>query len=133
MKEQHRRSERVAEAIREEVATLLAEGVRDPRISRLVTVTSVQITRDLRHATVHVSVLGDEKERADTLAGLADLAGHLRGRVGRALQLRAAPTFAFKYDESIQRAARIESLLAQVRESAPTTPPSPTPAPDADA
>ena len=122
MKEQHRRSERVAEAIREEVATFLSEGVRDPRVSRLVTVTSVEITRDLRHASIYVSVLGDEQERADTLAGLADLGGFLRGRVGRALQLRAAPTFAFKYDDSIQRAARIESLLAQVRDATPPTP-----------
>ncbi|MBI2796405.1 MAG: 30S ribosome-binding factor RbfA [Gemmatimonadetes bacterium] len=122
MKEQHRRSERVAEAIREEVATLLAEGVRDPRVSRLVTVTSVEVTRDLRHATVYVSVLGDDKARTDTLAGLADLGGHLRGRVGRALQLRSAPTFAFKYDDSIQRAARIDALLAQVREPAPPKP-----------
>ena len=119
---QQRRTERVAEAIREEVASALAAGVRDPRISRLVTVTAVEITRDLRHATVYVSVLGDEHERTQTLAGLADLAGYLRGHVGRALQLRSAPLFTFKYDESIARAARIEMLLAQVREPAPPPP-----------
>ena len=119
---QHRRTERVAEAIREEVASALAAGVRDPRISRLVTVTSVEITRDLRHATVYVSVLGDETERAQTLAGLHDLGGVLRGQVGRALQLRSAPAFTFKYDESIARAARIDALLAQVRDSTPPKP-----------
>ena len=119
---QHRRVERVAAAIREEVAGALAAGVRDPRISRLVTVTGVEITRDLRQATVYVSVLGDENERAQTLAGLQDLGGYLRGQVGRALQLRSAPAFTFKYDESIQRAARIDTLLAQVRDAAPPSP-----------
>ena len=119
---QQRRTERVAEAIRVEVATSLAAGARDPRISRLVTVTAVEITRDLRHATVYVSVLGDENERAQTLAGLADFGGYLRGHVGRALQLRSAPAFTFKYDDSIARAARIDTLLAQVRDTAPPPP-----------
>ncbi len=111
----HRRSDRVAAAIREEVAGALAAGVKDPRISRLTTVTGVEITRDLRHATVFVSVMGDDSARAATLEGLASLGHGLRGRIGRALQLRVAPELHWKYDESLKRAARIEELLAGLK------------------
>ena len=110
----NRRHERVAEAIREEVARFLADGVKDPRVGGLVTVTGVDLTRDLRHARVFVSVLGSDAEKADAFVGLASLAAHLRGRIGRALRLRVAPEIAFRPDESVARAARIESLLEQV-------------------
>src|ERR1041385_4020487 len=112
MANDNRRSDRVAEAIREEVATFLAEDAKDPRITGLVTVTGVEITRDLRHAKVFVSVMGSETERASTFDGLASAAGHLRSRIGRALRLRLAPEIAFRPDESVAHAARIEDLLA---------------------
>ena len=115
MAHDNRRPDRVAEAIREEVAMFLAEGVKDPRVVGLVTVTGVDVTRDLRHAKVYVSILGSDSERAATLDGLASVAGHLRSRIGRALRLRLAPEVSFKLDESIARAARIESLLAQIQ------------------
>jgi ribosome-binding factor A len=111
-----RRPDRVAEAIREEVATFLAEGVKDPRVVGLVTVTGVDVTRDLRHAKVYVSILGSESERAATLDGLGSVASHLRSRIGRALRLRIAPEIAFKLDQSVAHAARIESLLAQLHD-----------------
>jgi ribosome-binding factor A len=108
--------------MREEVATFLANDVKDPRILGLVTVTAVEVTRDLRHARVFVSVLGSESQRAATFEGLANVAPHLRGRVGRALRLRAAPEIEFRNDESIAHAARIEQLLAQVRRDEPEAP-----------
>ncbi len=114
----NRRPERVAEAIREEIATFLAEGVKDPRVVGFVTVTGVDLTRDLRHAKVFVSVMGSETEKASTFDGLAAVAPHLRGRIGRALQLRVAPEIAFRPDESIARAGRIESLLEQIKRDA---------------
>ena len=119
MAHDNRRPDRVAEAIREEVATFLAEGVKDPRVVGLVTVTGVDVTRDLRNAKVFVSILGSESERAATLDGLGSVAGHLRSRIGRALRLRLAPEISFKLDESVARAARIESLLAQIHENQP--------------
>lgn len=115
MPQEHRRSDRVAEAIREEVATFLAGSVKDPRVQGLVTVTGVDLTRDLRHARIYVSVLGSDAERAATFDGLASLAGHLRSRVGRSLRLRLAPEISFKEDESVAHAARIESLLNSLR------------------
>jgi ribosome-binding factor A len=128
---EHRRSDRVAEAIREEIATFLAEDAKDPRIARLTTVTGVDVTRDLRHAKVFVSVMGTDQERAATFEGLASAAGHLRSRVGRALRLRLAPEIVFRPDESIARASRIETLLAQIKPS-PAEPPPPPPRDDED-
>jgi ribosome-binding factor A len=101
------------------VAGFLAEGVKDPRVVGLVTVTGVDVTRDLRHAKVFVSIMGSDAERAATVEGLASVAAHLRARVGRELRLRLAPEITFRLDESIARAARIESLLAQVRDRKP--------------
>ena len=111
-----RRPDRVAEAIREEVATFLAEGVKDPRVVGLVTVTGVDVTRDLRHAKVFVSVMGTASEQAATFDGLSSLASHLRSRLAKSLRLRVAPEISFKHDESIAHAARIETLLNQIRE-----------------
>ncbi len=119
MASENRRPDRVAEAIREEVATFLATDVKDPRIAGLVTVTGAEVTRDLRHATVFVSVMGTDTERAATFEGLASAAAHLRSRVGRALRLRLAPEISFRPDESVARASRIEDLLAQIRDGKP--------------
>ena len=116
---ENRRPERVAEAIREEVTTFLAEDARDPRIIGLVTVTGVDVTRDLRHAKVYVSVMGSDDERRATMQGLESAAGHLRTRIGRALRLRVAPEIAFRYDDTVSRAARIDALLAEVRQPPP--------------
>ena len=111
-----RRADRVAEAIRMEVATFLSEGAKDPRLVGLVTITAVDVTRDLRHARLFISVMGSDSERAATLEALESMKGHLRTRLAKSLRLRVAPDIAFKMDESVARAARIESLLAQVRE-----------------
>jgi ribosome-binding factor A len=123
MPNENRRPDRVAEAIREEVATFLTEDVKDPRVQGLVTVTGVDVTRDLRHAKIFVSVLGSDTERAATFDGLASVAGHLRSRVGRALRLRVAPEIVFREDQSVAHAARIESLLAGLREGGGAAPP----------
>jgi ribosome-binding factor A len=110
-----RRPDRVGEAVREEVAAFIARDAKDPRITGLVTVTAVEMTRDLRHASIYVSVMGTDEQRASTLEGLASTAAHLRSRVGRALRLQFAPEIVFKFDESVARAARIEHLLAGLK------------------
>ena len=111
----NRRADRVGEAIREEIATFLTESAKDPRIVGFVTVTGVDVTQDLRHAKVFVSVMGSDAEKAATFEGLASTASHLRSRIGRALRLRVAPEIQYREDESIARAARIESLLADIK------------------
>jgi ribosome-binding factor A len=110
-----RRADRVGEAVREEVAAFLTRDARDPRITGLVTVTAVEMARDLRHAMIYVSVMGDDAAKASTVEALSGMAPHLRGRVGRALRLQFAPELTFKIDQSVQRAARIETLLAEIK------------------
>ncbi len=133
-----RRPDRVAAAIKEEVARALSRDVQDPRISgAFVTVTGVEVSRDLRTAKVFVSILGDDDAKASAREGLGNLAPQLRGPIGRALRLRAAPEIFFKVDESIAYAARIETLLAQIKPSAVTdadsdAPVTPLDAPDDD-
>jgi ribosome-binding factor A len=73
------------------------------------------VTPDLRHARVFVSVLGTDSEKQSTFDGLKSVASYLRSRVARELQLRVAPEIQFKEDDTIARAARIESLLADVK------------------
>lgn len=119
----------MAEAVREEVATFLTESAKDPRIVGFVTVTGVEVTPDLRHARVFVSVMGTEAEKKATFEGLASTASHLRSRVGRSLRLRVAPEFQFREDDSIARAARIESLLAEIRDAPPAVAQSTTDSP----
>lgn len=111
----NRRPDRVAEAIRAEAATFLTSGIKDPRVIGLVTVTGVEVARDLRSARIYVSVLGSESERAATMDGLASAAGHLRSRLGRALSLRSAPEVTFRLDDSIARAAKIHAALEEAQ------------------
>ena len=111
-----RLADRVAAAIREEVARFLSEGAKDPRITGFVTVTGVDVTPDLRQARVFVSVMGSDSERASTFEGLASLASHLRPRLAKTLRLRFAPEVEFRPDASVERAARIDTLLSRIRD-----------------
>ncbi len=111
----NRRAVRVAEAVREEVASFLTEGAKDPRIVGFVTVTGVDVTNDLRHARVYVSIMASDDERTTTLEGLESLAPHLRSRVASAVRLRTAPEIEFRLDRTVERAARSENLLSEQR------------------
>ena len=104
------RMRRVNEAVREVLSARIAEGLKDPRIG-FVTVTAVDTSPDLRHARVFVSVLGDEEQREQTLAGLASSHGYLQTRIASELRLKRTPTLEFVYDESVDRGMRISELL----------------------
>jgi ribosome-binding factor A len=104
------RMRRVNEAVREVLSARLAEGLKDPRIG-FVTVTSVDTSPDLRQARVYVSVLGDQRAREDTLAGLTSSHGVLQRGLAAELRMKHTPTLEFVYDESIDRGMRITELL----------------------
>lgn len=108
------RARRVGQAIQEELGRLFIKGLKDPRIGFL-TITGVKMTPDLRSGTVYYSVLGDEAAKRETAAGLRAATGFLKREVGRALTLRHTPDLRFVYDESIDRGARIEELLQEVK------------------
>ena len=111
-----KRSEKVAEAIHEEISTLLINGVKDPRVG-LVTITSVKLTDDLRHATVYFSVRGADAERKDGEAGINSAKGYLRREVGKLLRMRFVPEIIFKYDDSVAYGNHIENILKQIHET----------------
>jgi ribosome-binding factor A len=111
------RIRRVNEAVREVLSETITAGLKDPRIG-FVTVTAVDTSPDLRHARVFVSVLGDEKQRDESLAGLASSHGYLQAQVASRLRLKHTPTLQFEYDPSAERVMRIGQLLReQERES----------------
>jgi ribosome-binding factor A len=105
------RMRRVDEAIREVLSDALGSSeLKDPRIG-FVTVTDVKTTSDLRHARVYVTVLGDEHQREQSLAGLRSAHGVLQRRVNDELRMKRTPTLAFEYDDTTDRAMRVEQLL----------------------
>src|SRR5579884_1014968 len=104
------RMRRVDEAVREVLSDAISTSLKDPRIG-FVTVTAVKTSRDLRHARVYVSVLGDQRERAATLDGLRSAHGFLQGVVASQLSMKRTPTLVFEYDETVERAARLTELM----------------------
>ncbi len=115
-----RRLLKVNEAVREVLSSAIAEGLKDPRIG-FVTVTSVQTSADLRHAKVFVSVLGGEREREETLAGLRSSHGYLQERVAEAVRLKRTPQLEFVYDGSVDYGMRINELLQRYEAGVRTT------------
>jgi ribosome-binding factor A len=108
-----RRTNRLEEEIREEVAKIIAGELKDPRIG-FVTVTGVQLTPDLRHARVSVGVLGDQAARDKSLAGLRQAAGFVRRALGQRLRIRHTPEVQFLYDKGLDATDRVARLLDQV-------------------
>ncbi|HKF14986.1 MAG TPA: 30S ribosome-binding factor RbfA [Gaiellaceae bacterium] len=106
------RMRRVNAAVREVLAEAVGE-LRDPRIG-FVTVTDVDTSSDLRHAVVYVSVLGSEKKRENTLAGLDAAHGVLQARIAHELRLKRTPQLAFEYDESVERGVRMSHLIDEL-------------------
>ena len=115
MRRPSHRPERVGELIREEVAGFLTSGARDPRIG-FVTVTGVDVSADLAHARVRVSVMGAEEEKARTLEGLDSAARFLRARLAKVLHLRVAPELRFVLDRGLEHAQRIAQVLKELKE-----------------
>lgn len=107
------RQEKVQEQLVHEISELIHRELRDPRLG-FVTLTGAEISRDLRHAKVFVSVLGDEDARNRSLAALNSAAGMLRGEFARRAHLRVAPELEFRYDEGIARGQKIFELLHAV-------------------
>jgi ribosome-binding factor A len=110
-----RRPDQVAATVRQAVTDALIRGeVRDPRVG-LLTVTDVRVTSDLGHARVLVAVPGEEAERQRALQGLQSAAGFLRSKVARVLSTRTVPELHFELDRGLEHAARIETLLGELK------------------
>lgn len=108
------RSDRVADLLLELISELLSKEIRDPRIGS-VTLTSAEVTKDLRHARIYFTVLTGPEDKGEVLAGLKSASGFIRTKVGKELRLRFVPTLEFIYDATEDQARRIDELLRQAK------------------
>jgi ribosome-binding factor A len=111
------RTDRVDELLREELGTLLAKELSDPRIG-FATITDVETSPDLRHARVWVSVIGGKADRDETLRALQRSAGYLRHELGQRLRIRRIPELHMRLDDSAERGTRVLHLLNELEAGA---------------
>ena len=106
------RTRRIAEEIRKIVSTMLINGIKDPRITSMVSVTDVEVTNDLSYAYVYVSILGGDEE--STLDGLKSACGYIRREVGKNIKIRHTPEIIFKIDDSLLKGMYMDELIKKV-------------------
>jgi ribosome-binding factor A len=112
----YNRSDRVGDLLQELVSQLLMKEVSDPRIGA-ITLTGVEVSKDLRHAKIYFSILAGSEKKEQVTSGLKSATGFIRGRAAKDLKLRFVPTIEFIYDETEDRAQRIEDLLKGTKSS----------------
>ncbi|MBD2436100.1 30S ribosome-binding factor RbfA [Nostoc sp. FACHB-110] len=113
----NRRVSRVAELIRREVSQMLLNGIKDDRVgSGMVSVTDVDVSGDLQHAKIYVSIYGTEEAKAETMAGLKSATGYVRSELGARVRLRRTPEVIFIEDRSIERGTKVLSLLNRLQD-----------------
>ena len=110
MAKDYPRSYRVADQIQRELADLIRMEVKDPRVPALVTVAAVEVSKDLSHARVYVSMF-DAPDRDEAVTALNNAAGFLRGKLGARIRMRTVPMLNFRYDEVQERGAQLSSLI----------------------
>jgi ribosome-binding factor A len=112
----NRRVSRVAELIRREISQMLLNGIKDDRVGTgMVSVTNVNVSGDLQHAKIYVSIYGDNAAKAETMAGLKSATGYVRSELGTRIRLRRTPEVIFVEDHSIEEGTRVLSLLNQLQ------------------
>lgn len=119
------RQEKLGELIAAELSELMRTRVKDPRVG-FASITHVEVSGDLRHAKVMVSVMGTEEEQAATMQGLKNASGFLRRELAERITLRYMPDLVFKLDHSIAEGARILALINKVNQEDPSQPTSST-------
>ncbi|NLJ41193.1 MAG: 30S ribosome-binding factor RbfA [Clostridiales bacterium] len=110
----HQRIDRISEEIKKAVSRIIRDSVKDPRVAQMVSVLRAEVSGDLRHAKIFVSVLGDESERVSTMEGLTRAAGYIRKELGRGLSLRYTPELNFQLDTSIEYSVDISKKIMEV-------------------
>jgi len=109
------RRERLNESIKELLSEMILSRIKDPRVG-FVTITNVEMARDMVSAKVYFSVLGDETDRGESRQGLESAKNFMRKTVARELKLRNAPDFRFLYDDSLDRSEQIEGALRRIKD-----------------
>jgi ribosome-binding factor A len=114
------RPQRLAALVQAAVADSVATELKDPRVG-FVTITAARVAPDASSATIHVSVMGSDDEKAAAMDGLNSARGFLRTRLARTLALRTAPELHFVLDRTLENAARIDQLLAEIKRDEPAS------------
>ena len=109
-----RRQQRLNVLFREELSELIRSEVRDPRLAALVSITKVDVSPDLEHATVYVSILSNEEEKATSMVALRSAAPYLRRHLLSRIRIRRIPALQFVLDHSIEDAAHVLELMKKV-------------------
>ena len=105
---------RVQEAIRQEISKIVHGEMKDPRIG-FITITKVDLTKDLRYARVYFSILGEDKDKKLALRGLNNAKGYIKGLLADRIKLRYMPDIAFAIDESLEHTKHIYDILEQIK------------------
>ena len=116
----NRRVSRVAELIKREVSQMLLNGIKDDRVGAgMVSVTDVDVSGDLQHAKIYVSIYGTNEAKVETMAGLKSATGYVRSELGARVRLRRTPEVIFLEDRSIERGNKVLALLNQLNDERP--------------
>lgn len=105
---------RVQEALRQEISKIVHGEMKDPRIG-FITITKVDLTKDLRYARVYFSILGEDKDKKLALKGLNNAKGYIKGLIADRIKLRYMPEIAFAIDESLEHTKHIYDILDQIK------------------
>ena len=114
MAKEYSRAQRIGDQMQRELAQLILREVKDPRVSGLVTVTAVEVSRDASHAKVFITIMGseiDDESIRQSVKVLNDASGFLRMQLGKAMKLRTVPQLHFNYDASVRRGVELTSLI----------------------
>ncbi len=110
-----RRVEKLAALLKREVSELLMNGIRDERVHQvMITITNVEVSGDLQHAKIFVSLFGEEQKKAEVLACLEEAKGFVRGELARRLQMRRSPDLVFKLDQGMSKGSSVLDLLTSL-------------------
>lgn len=108
------RTDRLNSLLKEVISEVIRRDVRNPHVNELVTVTRVQISKDLRHAKVFISVIGTDEQKAETIQALTSAAGFIAVNSSQKVVMRYFPELVFKLDDSVDKHMRIEELLGKI-------------------
>ena len=109
----YKRTDRIGALMQRDISDILQRQIKDPRVG-FCTITHVEVSSDLRHAKVHVSIMGDEAQCQSSMAGLKNAAGFIRREIGQRLSLRYTPEIRFIRDKSVDHILTVDKLLKQI-------------------
>ncbi|OFI07730.1 ribosome-binding factor A [Clostridium acetireducens DSM 10703] len=110
------RSGRINEEVKREISSIIQNDIKDPRLTAMVSVTKVEVTRDLRYAKVFISLFGKEEDKESSLEALKSSSGFIRREIGQRINLRYTPEIILKIDDTIEQGMHIDNILQKLKE-----------------